>query len=690
MTLGNIHFGAAYYPEHWTKEEWAADIRLMKAAGFTVVRMGEFAWSRFEPQEGKFDFAWMEEAIAMLAEAGIQTVMGTPTAAPPSWMMQQYPEVLRTGSDGRKVQFGNRLHYCVESPQYHEFTRKLAEAMAKQFGSNPHVIGWQIDNEFGAECHCELCRSAFQEYLKEKFGSLEVLNARWTTHYWSQAYTDWGQIELPRGGHNPGLLMAYRQYFGDAYRRYQKLQIDALRKYIPEDVWITHNFHGSFNRFDHFDMAQDLDLASYDYYVGSGHNDPALSAFKWDLARGLKQQNFWVMETQPGGVNWSTLNTKLNQGETRAMNWQAIGHGADAILYWQWRSALNGQEQYHGTLVDQAGQPRPFYSEAAELGDDLMRVREVLENTTLMQNRVAILFDFESRWSLENQPHHERFDYWEGLLKYYRVFHEQSIGVDIVSPDADLTHYNLVVVPYMVVIDDGRADNLIQYANGGGHIIMTCRTAVKDRYDAMLPQRPPGLGLQDIAGVEVEEYYPLDHAASLESKKLQDTGTARIWAEKLKMAEFKIITPLAKYRPFNGWLDGAPAITTNMLGRGIVWYVGCILDDTAHRRFVKYVIDYLLIILPLKEVPFGMEACARENEAGEKFYILINHQNQSIQTKFPQGFFEYITRAEYPDEINVPPYAVAVLGKRKEPEIPAEEPPVEDAAATESPSEQAD
>lgn len=672
MNPGQIHLGAAFYPEHWTKEDWAEDIRLMKAAGFTVVRMGEFAWSRFEPQEGKFDFDWMDEAIQMLADSGIQTVMGTPTAAPPAWMIQQYPEVLRTGSDGRKVQFGNRQHYCVESPQYHAFTRTMVEAMGAHYASNPHVIGWQIDNEFGPDCHCDLCRSAFQGFLKDKFGTLEFLNARWTTEYWSQTYSDWAQIELPHGGNNPGLLMAYRQYFGDAYQCYQKLQIEALRKFIPADVWITHNFHGGFNGYDHFKLAADLDLASYDYYVGSGHNDPALSGFKWDLARGLKQQNFWLMETQPGSVNWSTMNTKLNKGETRAMNWQAIGHGADAVLYWQWRSALNGQEQYHGTLVDQAGQPRPFYEEAAELGDDLNRVRAVLEHTTLMQNRVALLFDFESRWSLENQRHHERFDYWEGLLKYYRVFQEKSIGVDIVSPDADLTHYNLVVVPYMIVIDDVRAEKLAKYAKDGGHILMTCRTAVKDHFDAMLPERPPALGLQNITGVEVEEYYPLDTAAPLDSKTLHDGATARVWAEKLKIAPYKLVSTVATYKPFNGWLDGTPAITTNMLGRGIVWYVGCILDDAAHRKFVDYVIQYLLLIPPLKQVPFGLEACARENAAGEKFYILINHQNQAIQTQFPKGFYEFITQAEYPGVLNVPPYAVAVLGKKPKPPADAE------------------
>ena len=663
MTLGKIYLGSAFYPEQWTQEEWAEDIRLMKAAGFTAARVGEFAWSRFEPKEGDYQFDWMDQAIQMLSDNGIMTVMGTPTAAPPAWAVQRYPEILRTDSDGRKVQFGNRLHYCVESPQYHELTYRLVDAMGAHYADNPHVIGWQIDNEFGMECHCDICRSAFQNYLKEKFGTLDFLNARWTTYYWSQTYTDWSQIELPRGHHNPGLLMAYRQYFGEAFRRYQKLQINALRRYIPDDVWITHNFHGDFAKHDHYKMAQDLDLASYDYYVGTGHNDPALSGFKWDLSRGLKQQNFWVMETQPASVNWSPLNNKLNKGETRALNWQAIGHGADAILYWQWRSALNGQEQYHGSLVDQAGKPRPFYEEAAELGDDLKRVGEVLENTRVVQNRVAILFDFESRWSLENQRHHEKFDYWEAVLKYYRVFQKKSIGVDILSPEADLSHYHLVVVPYLAVIDDKRAEKLVQYAQSGGNVLMTCRSAFKDHYDAMLPERPPALGLQEITGVEVEEYYALDRSAPLRSTLFR--GSAQIWAEKLRMLEEALVTPLAAFEPFNGWLDEQPAITVNRLGKGTAWYVGCMLDEAAQQKLIEHVIAELLISSPFQLNVYGVEVCVRENEAGEPFYILINHQNQTVQVDFPEGYYEYITQGEYAGPVNVPPYAVAVLGKKE-------------------------
>ena len=658
-----LHLGAAYYPEHWPEERWAEDIALMKAAGFTVVRMGEFAWSRFEPEEGRFVFDWMDRAIALLAEAGIQTVLGTPTAAPPAWMVQQYPEILRVGEDGRKVQFGNRCHYCVSSPKYHEFTRRMVEAMGQHYAENPHVIGWQLDNEFSQECHCDHCRADFQAYLKEQFGTLEELNARWTTDYWSQTYSAWEQIELPRAGHNPGLMMAYRQYFTAAYRRYAHLQVECLRKYIPAEHWITHNYMGWFGRFDHYELSRELDLVSDDYYVGSGHVDPASSAAVWDLMRGLKQQNFWLMETQPGSVNWAPVSNKLNKGEARTLAWQAIAHGCDAVLYWQWRSALNGQEQYHGSLLDQAGLPRPFYEEAAELGDDLAALSAVLAGTQVENTPVAILNDYESRWSLEHQRHHKDFDYVTELNRWYKPFYDRNIRVDIVSIEAELRAYRIVVVPHMVVLDEERAQKLSTYVEKGGTVIITCRTGVKDHFDAMLPTRPPGPILQEVTGVEVEEYYALDRTVPVTATLFR--GSAQYWAEKLKTITSGRMVETARFEDFNGWIDGRPAVTTHMPGRGIAYYVGCVLDDVSMRKLVDHILLFKMVKPVLKDVPPGVEVCTRVNAAGEKFLILINHTQDTRKVKFPPGMHEYITDGDYEGEVNLPPYSVAVLGKRQ-------------------------
>lgn len=398
----HLHLGAAYYPEHWPEERWTEEIRLMQEAGLTVARMAEFAWSTLEPAEGEFHFDWLDRAIDMLAGEGIVSVLGTPTAAPPAWLTQAHPETLAVDEYGRRAQHGNRCHYCVNSPEYHAATRRIVGAMAEHFGPNPDVIGWQIDNEYNRVCYCDRCRDRFQAYLADKFGSLDALNERWTTAYWSQTYSAWEQIPLPIvGRHNPGLRLAFKQFVTESYRQFQRLQIDILRPHLEDDVWITHNFMTWFDGFDHYALSEDLDLASFDWYVGSGHHDYLSSGAAHDLVRGFKRRNFWLMETQPGSVNWSDVNNTLNQGEVRAMAWHAVGHGADAVLYWQWRSPLNGQEQYHGTLIDQSGQPRPLYEEVQQLGRDFESASPLLAGSAPAPARVAILNDYDSRWSIQ-------------------------------------------------------------------------------------------------------------------------------------------------------------------------------------------------------------------------------------------------------------------------------------------------
>ncbi|MBN2047302.1 MAG: beta-galactosidase, partial [Anaerolineaceae bacterium] len=619
-------------------------------------------WADFEPEEGQFRFEWMDRAIAMLAEAGIQTVMGTPTAAPPAWLTQRHPEVLPIDEFGRAAQHGNRVHYCANSPVYHDYTRKIVRAMAEHYAGNEHIIGWQIDNEFHRVCHCENCQKRFREFLRETYGTLDALNTAWTTAYWSQTYSDWDQIPLPIGGHNPGLELNYRRFFTDTYRRYQKLQVDLLREFIAPEVWITHNFHGNYNHLDHEPMVRDIDLVSYDYYVGTGHNDPAVSGAIFDLTRGLKHKNFWLMETQPGSVNWAGVNNAFNKGEGRALAWQAIAHGADGILYWQWRPALNGQEQYHGSLIDQSGQPRPFFEEVAELGDDIRLTGDLLAGST-PANRVAILHDFDSRYSLDRQRHHKDFDYWKGLLHYYRPIQKMNIGVDIISKDTeDLSPYRIVIVPHMVVIDDALVERLRQHVARKRYLMVTARTGVKDRDNRLLPSRPPGT-LSELTGVEVEEYYPLDTPAPVTGNFFK--GVSNLWAEKLKVLAKDSVHVVAHFEDYNGWIDQQPAITMNTYQQGYVYYVGCYLDQAAQEKFVSYVANFALFNPTLKNLPEGVEL-ARRMKGKRKIDVLINHTPRKRSVRFRGDLYEYITQEVYDGEVVLPPYAVAVLSTRPE------------------------
>jgi len=313
-----LHLGAAWYPEHWPEERWADDIRLMREAGLTVVRTAEFAWSTLEPSEGDFRLDWLERAVSALSAAGIVSVLGTPTAAPPAWLVQAHPDLLAVDEGGRRVQFGNRCHYCVNSPEFHAASVRIVQAMGEPFGGSTDVIGWQLDNEYNRVCYCDRCRKLFQEFLAEKYGSLDALNERWTTRYWSQTYSAWDQIPIPIGSHNPGLMLEFKRFVTESYRRFQQLQLETLRPHLRDDVWVTHNFMGWFDGFDHYELSEDLDLASWDWYVGTGHHDYLTTGAAHDLTRGFKRRNFWLMETQPGNVNWRSINNLLNKGEARA------------------------------------------------------------------------------------------------------------------------------------------------------------------------------------------------------------------------------------------------------------------------------------------------------------------------------------------------------------------------------------
>ncbi len=659
-----LYLGSAYYPEHWPESRWAEDIRLMQEAGLNVARLGEFAWSTMEPADGQFQFDWLARAIDQLAQAGIDTVLGTPTAAPPAWLTQARPDTLAVDEYGRRAQHGNRCHFCVNSATYQGYCRRIVAAMGERFGHHPHVIGWQLDNEYNRVCYCEECRSQFQTFLQARYGSLDELNARWATAYWSQTYTDWTQIPAPIGGHNPGLMLDWKRFITESYRQYQQVQIDALRPQLREGVWITHNFMGWFDGFDHYALNEDLDMASWDYYVGTGHHDHLEKGAIHDLTRGFKlasgkPKNFWVMETQPGSVNWRPVNNVLNQGEARVMAWQAIGHGADGVLYWQWRSALNGQEQYHGSLVDQSGQPRPFYDEVKLLGADVLAVGELLAETR-PEARVAFLNDYPSRWSIQWQKHHADFDWVKHLTHYYRPFARANLGIDVVHADTPLDNYRIVVMPALIMLNEQRSRRLTEFVRRGGKLIITARSAMKDEDNSLLPMRQPGT-LADLAGVEVEEYYALDEPVPIKGNWFE--GQSRIWAERLKVRDSNHVAVIAKYGPSNGWLDGQPAITVRGTSSGLCYYCGAYLDDEAQEAFLHRVIETVGLRAAI-QVPEGVELCTRVTLDGKtRYFILINHTRAGQLINLPWPAAEQPGGRVLTGRIELPAYEVAVVTK---------------------------
>jgi beta-galactosidase len=615
---GPLMLGAAWYPEQWPESRWDADLSLMEAAHINFVRVSEFAWSTMEPKEGDYQLDWLERAVRAAEKHHIAVVLGTPSAAPPAWLTQKYPETLRTKDDGRKDEHGNRQQFDWSNAKYRELAGKMAAKMAEKFGHDKNVVGWQIDNEYANESYGEGTREQFQDWLKKKYGTLQNLNQRWTTTYWSETYQDWNQIPIEEKYGNPGLLLNWKEFVSDTWRSYQKVQLDAIRAHAEPRQIITTNMMGWFDAYDHYTVSQDLDFASWDDYVGSGHLDFVRNGATHDLTRGFLRKNFWVMETQPGFVNWHANNNSLDKGEVRAMAWHAIGHGSEAVEYWQWRSALNGQEQYHGVLVGADGTPVPLYDEVKQLGAEFEKAAQVLAGTTV-KSEVAVLNDYNSRWAINWQRHNRAFDPINALVSYYGPLRALARSVDMVSDTAPLGAYKLVVAPALNVLTPAAVKNLEAYVRGGGHLVLGQRSGLKDEDNTLYPERQPG-PLTELLGARVEQWYALEKDVPVEGDWGAGQGT--MWAELIgvKAPDTKV---LMRYGKSNGWLDGQPAAVTRKVGKGSITYIGAWLDDAERKKAAQWMLSESGVTAVMPDVPQDVEVSVREGD-GRHVVILEN------------------------------------------------------------------
>lgn len=624
--------GAAWYPEQWPESRWVRDLALMEQAHFSVVRIGEFAWSTMEPREGQFDFAWLDRAIALAAQHHIAVVLGTPTDAPPAWLTQRYPETLRVGSNGQRDKHGMRRQFNYANPRYRWFCARIVREMAQRYGHNPNVLGWQIGNEYTDESFDDATRAAFQQFLRDRYKTLDNLNAHWTTAYWSQTYSDWSQIPLEATRGNPGLLLEHKHFVTATWRSFQRNQIDVLRPRIEARQFITTNIGGLAwsDNWDHYAISEDLNLASWDDYVGSGHLQALHNAMLDDFVRGWKRANFWIMETQPGFVNWSSLNNTLDPGETSAVAWQGIGHGADAVLYWQWAPALNGQEQYHGSLVGPDGEPLPLYAEIARLGADFLRAREALRSTAPVA-QIAMLHTYDSRWAIDVQPHTREYDQQKVLERFYTPLAqwaaEHGEAVDIVDPTrAPLSSYKVLVAPSLNVIDEELAAKLVAWVRAGGYLLLGPRSGMKDDFDALDPHRQPG-PLQQALGARVDQFYALDRSVPLvPSTTGGPIGSTTLWGEVLTPTDASTRVSFYYDDP-HGVLGHGAAMVERRLGAGAIAYVGTVPAEFAMQQVLQASLNTLRAdALVAGSLPPGVELDVRRGDAGaRRVLIVINH-----------------------------------------------------------------
>jgi beta-galactosidase len=662
-----IRLGAAYYPEQWPRERWPVDAELMAEAGLSLVRIGEFAWARLEPAEGRLDLVWLDEALKVFASAGLSIILGTPTAAPPAWLVERHPEILPRGADGRAIEFGHRRHYCPNQPALHEATERIVTALAERYGADARVVAWQIDNELSGRCFCACCRRAFQDWLEDRYVSLDELNERWGTAFWSQTYTAWRQIPLPRLGPvppngflpqspNPGAALDFRRFSSESAIRYLALQARILRALCSSRQQITSNLMGfGFGEIDYHRLADELDFASWDNYPildpEGRWSRPALGA---DAVRGLKDGPVWVLEQQVGPLGWELLRTP-RRGQLRLHAFQAIAHGAEALVFFRWRTARFGTEQHWHGIVDHDGRPRRRLRDVRSLAEELRRLDDVLAGQVPVAD-AAVLHDYDSRFALQGQPTNPALRYEETVRRQYEGLRRLGLGVDVVSPTAELGRYRLVVAAGLYVIDPELAARLTAYVESGGLLVLAPRTAVKDRWNA-LPERRLPAWLDELAGLEVVDYASVGEDVRVafgwdgEAPKGEFAG----WYEELELDGAR---PLARY--LDGEFADTTAVAERAFGTGRVVYVAGAapvptLVDLYRRLAGQLELDVL-------ELADGVEAVPLGGDDGAELLFLLNHTDDERVVDLGAGRRrELLAGREVDRSLALPPFGVALV-----------------------------
>ncbi|MEK4260923.1 beta-galactosidase [Paenibacillus sp. FSL L8-0499] len=676
---GVMLHGADYNPEQWLKypEVLREDIRLMKLAGCNVMSVGIFSWVSLEPEEGVFTFEWLDGVLDSFAENGIYAILATPSGARPAWMSQKYPEVLRVERNRVHNLHGFRHNHCFTSPVYREKTAILNAKLAERYSQHPAIIGWHISNEFGGECHCELCQDAFREWLKVKYNnSLDEVNHAWWATFWSHTYTSWSQIESPAPHGETqvhGLNLDWRRFVSERTIDFCQHEINTVRPYNLE-LPITTNMH-MIDGIDYRELAKILDVVSWDAYPdwhytedGDDTRLAAWTAMHYDLMRSFKKKPFLLMESTPSLTNWQSVSKLKRPGMHKLSSLQAVAHGSDSVQYFQWRKSRGSSEKFHGAVVDHSGHSETrVFQDVAEVGKTLAGMTEVVGTSTPAQT--AIIFDWDNRWAIKDAQgiRNSGLRYEETVLQHYRALWELGIPVDIIGSGDDLSAYKLVVAPMLYLISEENGKRIEKYVEQGGTFLATYWSGVVNETDLCHLGGFPG-PLRRTLGIWAEETEGL-HSRDLNGIVMEAGNKLKLSGdydahEIAELIHLEGAEALGHYR--NDFYAGRPALTVNRFGEGNAYHLATRVKETSF-----YVELYAAITSKAgitramdSELPAGVTAQLRTD--GESDYVFVQNFSGSPQTVELDGaeYTDLETGLSAPALLNLAVNGLAML-KRK-------------------------
>ncbi len=659
MTVNHILHGGDYNPEQWLRypDILEEDLRLMKKADINCVTLGVFSWSVLEPEEGVYNFQWLEDIIERLSQEGISVILATPSGAMPHWLTTSYPEVMQVQENGQRNLPGRRHNFCYTSPVMRRKIRQIDLELSKRFGSHRGVILWHISNELGGNfadgaCHCELCQQAFREWLKEKYRTLDNLNRAWWSEFWSHVYTCWDQIHspVPTGEClSDGLKLDWRRFVSEQMTDFCETEIAAVRKYSKLPV--TTNFMYFFKNLDYHRLSKCLDVVSWDNYPYWHKNRDEVpvavsSAACHSLMRSMKKKPFLLMESTPSVINWRKVNPVKRPGMHMLSCLQAVAHGSDAVLYFQWRKGRGGFEKFHGAVIDHKnGENTRTFRETAQVGERLRKM-ESFPLESVNRARAAIIFDWENWWALEDMtgPRLD-IDYVKTILMHYQVFWESGVDVDFIGMDEPLDEYRLVCAPVNYLYKKGYPEKVENYVKNGGIYVTTCFSGMVDERTLCFTKKHP---LEDVLGVVQEE---------IDAPSEEFPNSVIFHGESFRAGNLReVVHPgentevLAVYQ--EDYCKGCPVLTRHNYGRGEGYYLAAVMETEFLRTFYRDCMEEAGIYNPLGIcLPYGVTTSCREGEG--KFVFVMNFRHEPVTLENVGKWKNVETGEIYKGEMNL-------------------------------------